>query len=201
MMTLNLFNRYNIVKDIGSALRYLHHECNRCILHRDIKPGNILLDENFNAKLADFGLSRIANHKNEAGPTTAIEILRSDSGTTSVQTIAVGTKAYMDPNCIKAGMVNFTRRSDVYSFGLVLLEIACTGKPREYVWEMYKHNPENMAAAADARLTRNFDVAQMQRVVVLGLWCSSLNDCQRPSMLQAMEVLERGAPLPDLREN
>lgn len=193
--------RYSIVKDIGSALRYLHHECNKCILHRDIKPSNILLDEQFNAKLADFGLSRIAHQKNGAALTTTRETLQCDSRYTAVvQTKAIGTRAYMDPNCIKDGNVNFRRHSDVYSFGLVLLEIACTGKSREYVWDLYKHNPENMAAAADARLKGNFDVAQMQHVVVLGLWCSSLDDRKRPSLLQAMEVLERNAPLPNLRE-
>jgi serine/threonine protein kinase len=168
---------------------------------QDIKPSNILVDERFNAKLADFGLSRIAHTMNEEALTTARETLQCDSRSTAVvQTKAIGTKAYMDPNCIKDGIVSFTRHSDVYSFGLVLLEIACTGNSRALVWDMYKRNPENMAASADVRLKGNFDVAQMQHVVVLGLWCSSLDDRQRPSLLQAMEILERGATLPNLRE-
>jgi serine/threonine protein kinase len=159
-------------------------------LHRDIKPGNILLDENFNAKLADFGLSRIAHYMNET---------ESDDGSTAlVQTKAVGTRAYMDPNCQKNGTVIFTRRTDVYSFGLVLLDIACTGKSRADVWEQYNRDQENMAAVADARLRGNFNVTQMKHVAVLGLWCSLLDDHQRPSMQEAMDVLERGATLPKL---
>jgi serine/threonine protein kinase len=160
-------------------------------LHRDIKPGNILLDENFNAKLADFGLSRIAHYMNESA---------SDYRSTAVvQTEAVGTREYMDPNCIKNGTVIFTRSTDVYSFGRVLLEIACTGKSRADVWEQYNRNPENMAAVADARLRGNFNVAQMKHVALLGLWCSLLDDHQRPTMQQAMDVLERNAILPKLR--
>jgi len=200
-VSLYLFDRYNIVKDIGSALRYLHHECSRCILHRDIKPGNILLDDQFNAKLADFGLSRIAHDKNEEVIKTAYEMLGRDlNGEAEVLTKAIGTAKYMDPNCMKDGLVRVSRRSDVYSFGIVLLEIACTGKSRAQVWDLYKLNPENMAAAADASLNGDFDMAQMQHVVVLGLWCSLLDIARRPSLQQAMEVLEHDATLPNLIE-
>ncbi|KAM0861572.1 hypothetical protein ACQ4PT_045815 [Festuca glaucescens] len=193
--------RYNIVKNIGSALRYLHHECNKCILHRDIKPSNILLDEQFNAKLADFGLSRIAHGKKEALLTTASETLGGGSIVNAVVlTKANGTVAYMDPKCMKDGIISINCRSDVYSFGIVLLEIACTGKSRVEVWDLYKYNPENLVAAADPRLNGDFDVAEMRHVVVLGLWCSFPDDTRRPSMLQAMEVLERSRALPNLRD-
>ncbi|CAM0876568.1 unnamed protein product [Alopecurus aequalis] len=209
--------RYNIVKNIGLALRYLHHECNNCILHRDIKPSNILLDDQFNAKLADFGLSRIAHHKNETLLTTAKEKLASidpikkllaagdlnSNENAVVFTKAIGTMNYMDPNCMKDGIVSFSNLSDVYSFGIVLLEIACTGiactgELRAVVWDLYKRNPENMVAAADARLNGDFDVAQMQRVAVLGLWCSLHDDTKRPSMKEVMEVLEHDATMPEL---
>ncbi|KAM0921120.1 hypothetical protein ACQ4PT_007022 [Festuca glaucescens] len=110
---------YNIVINIGTALRYLHHECHPFILHRDIKPSNILLDNDFSAKLADFGLSRIASESNA-----------------TILTAAIGTLWYMDPECMKDGKVNFNRSSDVYSFGIVVLEIACTGKQRETVWNL-----------------------------------------------------------------
>uniref|UniRef100_A0ACD5YCC3 Uncharacterized protein n=1 Tax=Avena sativa TaxID=4498 RepID=A0ACD5YCC3_AVESA len=176
--------RFKIVKGLGSALRYLHHECNPCILHRDIKPGNILLDHHFNAKLADFGLSLIAC-QNRA----------------SVVTTSAGTRAYMDPRLRRHGNVEFNREMDIYSFGLVLLETACTEKTmanqgsklREKVWELYCGSAEpQVEAAADARLRGVFDRKQMERVVVLGLKCSHPEESQRPSMEDAMKFLEDG---------
>ncbi|XP_062183433.1 L-type lectin-domain containing receptor kinase IX.1-like [Phragmites australis] len=174
--------RYKIVIDIGYALVYLHEECHPCILHRDIKPSNILLDNDFNAKLGDFGLSRIVEH-----------------GKSKVLTIPIGTEGYLDPQCKKpVGMVEFRPSSDVYSFGIVLLEIvACkTGMVREQVWQWYMYN--SLLQAADDRLEGNFDSSQMERVIILGLWCSFSDDTKRPTIRQAMDVLQHGKPLPDL---
>ncbi|XP_044971271.1 L-type lectin-domain containing receptor kinase IX.1-like isoform X2 [Hordeum vulgare subsp. vulgare] len=174
--------RYQIVKGIGSALVYLHHECDPYILHRDIKPGNILLDNNFNAKLADFELSRVGNQDNA-----------------TMMTLAQGTEGYIDPECRKDGKVKFYPRSDVYSFGIVLLDIVCTRKSREQVWELYKGG--KVIEATDERLHGDdFDrwQTQMQRVAVLGLWCSLLDGAKRPTIQKAMEFLERDEPLPNL---
>ncbi|VAH24460.1 unnamed protein product [Triticum turgidum subsp. durum] len=173
--------RYQIVKDIGSALIYLHHDCAPYILHRDIKPSNILLDNNFNAKLADFGLSRIGNQDNA-----------------TLLTNAIGTEGYIDPECRKVGKVKFYPSSDVYSFGIVLLDIVCTGKSREQVWELYIKG--KVMEAADRRLHGgdDLDKRQMQRVAILGLWCSLHDSSMRPTIRKAMEVLERDEPLPDL---
>ncbi|XP_047057735.1 probable L-type lectin-domain containing receptor kinase S.7 [Lolium rigidum] len=176
--------RYQIVKGIGSALRYLHHECNISILHRDIKPGNILLDLDFTAKLADFGLSRTFASKND----------------TTLVTTAIGTVGYIDPECMKNGDVKFQRKSDVYSFGIVLLEIACR-KTREEVLERYRSKAEpSMVEAADEKLNGAFDETQMERVIVLGLKCSDPQGKQRPFMLDAMKFLEDGIELPAITE-
>ncbi|XBI97563.1 hypothetical protein VPH35_017905 [Triticum aestivum] len=173
--------RYQIIKDIGSALVYLHHDCAPPILHRDIKPGNILLDNNFNAKLADFGLSRIGNQDN-----------------VTLMTTAVGTEGYIDPECRKAGKVKFNLSSDVFSFGIVLLDITCTGKSREQVWDLYVRG--RVMEATDDRLhgCGDSDMRQMERVAILGLWCSLPDSRKRPTSKEAMEVLERGVSLPDL---
>jgi serine/threonine protein kinase len=172
------------VKDIAYALLYLHHECDPFILHRDVKPSNILLDDNFNAKLADFGLSRIA-----------------DPDSSKILTIPVGTEAYLDPQCKKPiGMVEFSRSSNVYSFGIVLLEIAC-GKQgsmliREQVWQLYINR--SLLQAADDKLKGKFNISEMESVLILGLWCSYPDSKKRPSMEQVMAVLEHGKQLPDI---
>ncbi|KAL5206342.1 hypothetical protein ABZP36_034551 [Zizania latifolia] len=175
--------RYNIAKGIGSALRYLHHDCKPYILHRDIKPDNILLDKAYNAKLADFGLSRMANQDN-----------------TTLQTRAVGPEGYMDPQCRQSGTnVRFNRSSDVYSFGIVLLGIACTRKVRQQIWDLYKDGGDVVEAADPSLLgTEGFNRWQIERVIILGLWCSFTERGHRPDMWRVMDVLDHGGSLPDL---
>ncbi|KAJ1256558.1 hypothetical protein BS78_K007600, partial [Paspalum vaginatum] len=173
--------RYNVVKGITCALVYLHHECDPLILHRDIKPSNILLDNNFNAKIADFGMSRIV-----------------DPDSSWVLTLPVGTMGYLDPQCMKSvGMVQFNRSSDVYSYGIVLLAIACRkGMSREKVWQQYLNR--SLMQAADDKLKGEFCRSETENVIILGLWCSYPDSKKRTSMLQVMAVLEHGKPLPDL---
>jgi serine/threonine protein kinase len=150
-------------------------------LHRDIKPANILLDDEFNAKLGDFGLSRVA-HNNVA---------------TSVQTMAVGTMGYMDPQCMKNGQVNFRTSSDVYSFGIVLLEIAHGENNPDHVRQLHKDKPVKtfVMEAADKKLAGKFDETQMERIILLGLQCSQHEEDKRPSLIGAMKFLENGGEL------
>ncbi|XP_048553809.1 L-type lectin-domain containing receptor kinase IX.1-like, partial [Triticum urartu] len=129
----------------------------------------------------DFGLSRIGNQDN-----------------VTLMTTAVGTEGYIDPECRKAGKVKFNLSSDVYSFGIVLLDITCMGKSREQVWDLYVRG--RVMEAADDRLhgCGDSDMRQMERVAILGLWCSLPDSRKRPTSKEAMEVLERGVSLPDL---
>ncbi|KAI4979036.1 hypothetical protein ZWY2020_015789 [Hordeum vulgare] len=182
--------RYKIVRGIGSAINYLHHECKQCILHRDIKPSNILLDDEFNPKLADFGLSRAADNillvDNEFIPT--------------VMTTAIGTVGYMDPKLMKNDKVEFNRRTDVYSFGIVLLEIACGKKPREEILRSSRTGAQFVKNIADPKLTGDFNMTQMERVVLLGLRCSHPDAKQRPLMEDAMKYVEDDKELPAITQ-
>nr|XP_051210990.1 proline-rich receptor-like protein kinase PERK2 [Lolium perenne] len=173
--------RYKIVQGLCSALHYLHHQCDPYILHRDIKPSNILLDNEFNAKLGDFGLSRVAK----------------DNQQTSVpMTVAIGTERYMDPLCMKDGKVNFRRSSDVYSFGIVLLEIAHGGYAPVDVRKMHTDQPESFVdEIADVKLAGQFNKTQMEQVILLGLRCSEGDENQRPTFRGATNFLDTGAEL------
>ena len=122
--------RYNIARGLASALLYLHEEWEQCVVHRDIKSSNIMLDSEFNAKLGDFGLARFVDHAKGA-QTTAL----------------AGTMGYMAPECATLGRAS--KESDVYSCGVVALEIACGRKPInlkaqeneinivQWVWELF----------------------------------------------------------------
>lgn len=89
---------------VASALTYLHEECERQIIHRNVKTCNILLDAEFNAKLGDFGLAEVYEH----------------SSNTREATIPAGTMGYLAPEYVYSGIP--TEKTDVYSFGVVVLE-------------------------------------------------------------------------------
>ncbi|GJN11817.1 hypothetical protein PR202_ga30042 [Eleusine coracana subsp. coracana] len=140
---------YQIILGLSSAVLYLHREWDQCVVHGDIKPSNIMLDESFNAKLGDFGLARLINHGMSLQTMTAV----------------AGTPGYLDPECVITGKAS--TESDIYSFGVVLLEVACGRRPMappaagegkdgqvfrliEWAWDMYGQG--TALNAADERL-------------------------------------------------
>ncbi|KAK9163445.1 hypothetical protein Syun_004347 [Stephania yunnanensis] len=181
--------RYKIALGLASALLYLHEEWEQCIVHRDIKSSNVMLDSAFNVKLGDFGLARLVDHE-MAVKTTMI----------------AGTMGYLAPECFTSGKAG--KESDVYSFGVVALEIACGRRPVEpseeegkvglvaWVSELYANG--RLFEAVDARLNMDFDELQLERLMVVGLWCSNLDHNLRPSIRQAISVLNFDSALPDL---
>ncbi|KAK3432941.1 hypothetical protein EUGRSUZ_D00457 [Eucalyptus grandis] len=181
--------RYKIAQGIASALLYLHEEWEQCVLHRDVKSSNIMLDSDFSAKLGDFGLARLVDHAK--GLQT---------------TIVAGTMGYLAPECVYTGKAS--KESDVYSFGIVLLEIACGRKvvePRakegqirlvNWVWEQYGIG--RVLDAAESKLGINSDEKQLECLMVVGLWCSHPDHIARPSIREALNVLNFNAPLPNL---
>ncbi|EFH52225.1 hypothetical protein ARALYDRAFT_906224 [Arabidopsis lyrata subsp. lyrata] len=108
--------RYKIALGLASALLYLHEEWDQCVLHREIKASNIMLDSDFNVKLGDFGLARVMNHEH-------------GSHTTGL----AGTFGYMAHEYVTKGSAS--KESDIYSFGIVLLEIVTGRKSLERTQE------------------------------------------------------------------
>ncbi|XP_047051387.1 probable kinase CHARK [Lolium rigidum] len=183
---LTWHQRFEIALGLGCALRYLHTEVDKCVVHGDIKSSNVMIDSSGAAKLGDFGLARLLDHGAEPHTT---------------ETVA-GTIGYIDPE-----FVNSRRpctESDVYSFGIVLLEIASGRRPTPppgqpcaasasatllgRVREMYDRNA--VLDAADSRLKGAFVEWEMERLLVTGLWCGHADSSQRPSMVQAMSFLQ-----------
>ncbi|XP_010255179.1 PREDICTED: L-type lectin-domain containing receptor kinase IX.1-like [Nelumbo nucifera] len=188
--TLTWAQRHKISLGLASALLYLHEEWEKCVVHRDIKSSNVMLDSSFNAKLGDFGLARLVDH--ELGSQT---------------TVLAGTMGYMAPECLITGKAS--KESDVFSFGVVALEIACGRKPVEqkaeeankvrlveWVWEFYGRG--RILEAVDEALCGEFEEMEAECLMIVGLWCVHPDHSLRPSIKQAIHVLNFEAPLPDL---
>ncbi|OAY75696.1 L-type lectin-domain containing receptor kinase IX.1 [Ananas comosus] len=181
--------RYNIAQGLASAVLYLHTEWEQCVVHRDIKSNNIMLDSSFSAKLGDFGLARLIDH---------------DRG--SQTTVPAGTLGYLAPECFITGKAS--KETDIFSFGVVLLEIACGRKCIvqmevgrkvslvEWVWDLYGR--KSVLEAADERLNGDFEEPEMERLMVVGLWCAHPDYNRRPPIKQAIGVLHFEIPLPAL---
>ncbi|KAK7851844.1 l-type lectin-domain containing receptor kinase ix.1 [Quercus suber] len=164
-------------------------EWEQCVVHRDIKSSNVMLDSKFNAKLGDFGLARFVDH-----------------GLSAQTTIVAGTRGYIAPECHFTG--KFSKKSDVFSFGMVALEIACGRKAVEpeveeskisllsWVWELYGEG--RLLEAVDETLNGDYDMDEMKCLMTTGLWCAHPDHTLRTSLRQAIKVLNNEAPLPSL---
>ncbi|XVF25796.1 hypothetical protein REPUB_Repub13aG0244400 [Reevesia pubescens] len=176
---LSCEERIRILKDVASALFYLHEGWEAKVLHRDIKASNVLLDKDMNGRLGDFGLARMHGH-----------------GQVASTTRVVGTVGYMAPEVIRTGRAS--TQTDVFGFGVLILEVMCGMRPIEegkpplvdWVWQLMMQG--ELLAAVDARLRANggFDEQELEKVVHLGLLCSYPNPDSRPTMRQVVKVLE-----------
>ncbi|KAI4342052.1 hypothetical protein MLD38_026713 [Melastoma candidum] len=150
--------RYNIAKGLASALAYLHGDK---VIHRDIKCSNVMLDSEFNPKLGDFGTVKVLDEK-----TTRL----------------MGTHGYLAPEYWHTGKPS--EKSDIYSFGLVLLEIACGKKVRgPFVYSLVRlHTGGRLLEAVDPRLGNNYNEDQVKRVMIVGICCSLPDMDHRPNI-------------------
>ncbi|CAI9087730.1 OLC1v1021877C1 [Oldenlandia corymbosa var. corymbosa] len=173
---LSWLQRLQIALDVAQGLDYLHNGCRPPIIHRDIKSTNILLNENFEAKLADFGLSRVF----------------SDS---YVITKVVGTPGYLDPEY--HGTQRLIVKSDIYSFGIVILELI-TGRPviamaeenpHIYEWVSFWLARGDIGSIVDPKLLEFYDTNSVWRTLELAMACASPKSVNRPLMAHAVTEL------------
>ncbi|XP_020239171.1 L-type lectin-domain containing receptor kinase S.4 [Cajanus cajan] len=180
--------RFKVIKDVASALLYLHEGYEQVVIHRDVKASNVLLDGELNGRLGDFGLARLYDHG--ANPST---------------TRVVGTLGYLAPELPRTGKA--TPSSDVFAFGALLLEVACGLRPLEpkalpedmvlvdCVWKKYKQG--RILDVVDPKLNGHFNEREVLMVLKLGLLCSNGAPASRPSMRQVVRYLHGEAGLPD----
>ncbi|EOY33961.1 Concanavalin A-like lectin protein kinase family protein, putative [Theobroma cacao] len=186
---LSWVQRFRILKDIASALLYLHEEWEQLVLHRDVKASNILLDANFNGRLGDFGLAKLYDH-----------------GTNPQTTCVVGTLGYMAPELARTGKA--TTSTDVFAFGTFMLEIACGRKPLELQldpegtiladWVLQLWKAGAILDASDHRLEGEYVAEEMELVLRLGLLCTNPRASNRPSMRQLVQYLDGNVTLPEI---
>ncbi|GMN30226.1 hypothetical protein TIFTF001_002734 [Ficus carica] len=174
--------RYQIALGIARGLAYLHEKCRSCIIHCDIKPENILLDDEFCPKVADFGLAKLVGR----------EFSR-------VLTTMRGTRGYLAPEWI-AG-VAITLKADVYSYGMMLFELV-SGRRNAKQSEDGKVNffptlatcilveGGNVLSLLDPRLDGDADVEELERICKVACWCIQDEESHRPSMGLVVQILE-----------
>ncbi|KAM5565591.1 receptor-like protein kinase 5 [Rosa sericea] len=180
--------RLEIAIGAAQGLYYMHHECSPPVIHRDVKSSNILLDSEFKARIADFGLAKILAKHGEGQPHT--------------MSVIAGSFGYIAPEYAYTTKIN--EKIDVYSFGVVLLELTTGREPNsggeytnlaEWAWQLFGEG-KNINEALDEDIKKTCYLEEMATVFKLGLICTSTLPSTRPSMKEVLHIL-RGYGLSD----
>ncbi|KAK8678039.1 hypothetical protein V6N13_143556 [Hibiscus sabdariffa] len=178
--------RYQIALGVAKGLSYLHHDLFSPIIHRDIKSTNILLDANYEPKVADFGIAKV---------------LQARGGKYCTTTVVAGTYGYLAPEYAYSSKAS--TKSDVYSFGVVLMELITGKKPVEAEFGENKNivywvskkldTKEGVMDVLDKRLSGSFK-DEMIRVLRIAMRCTYKNPSQRPPMNEVVQLLVEADP-------
>ncbi|TYH23568.1 hypothetical protein ES288_A03G024200v1 [Gossypium darwinii] len=184
----NWYERTRIALGIAEGLCYLHEQCSSRIIHCDIKPENILLDDTFSPRISDFGLSKLLKN-DQSRTTTAIR----------------GTKGYVAPEWFKNMAI--TIKVDVYSFGILLLEVICCRKNFEqdveeeeemiladWVYDCYKSGTLHCLVEKDEEAMK--DMKKVKKFVMIATWCIQEDPSLRPMMKKVIQMMEGAVEVP-----
>ncbi|XP_023769964.1 proline-rich receptor-like protein kinase PERK1 [Lactuca sativa] len=192
---MDFSTRLRIALGAAKGLAYLHEDCHPKIIHRDIKAANILLEFNFEAKVADFGLAKITSDV-----------------ATHVSTRVMGTFGYLAPEYAASGKL--TEKSDVFSYGVMLLELITGRRPVDTAQTFMDDSlvdwarplltraleDGNFDSIVDQRLPKDYNHSEMARMVSCAAVCVRHSARRRPKMSQVVRALEGDVSLSDLDE-
>ncbi|RWR92666.1 leucine-rich repeat receptor-like serine/threonine-protein kinase BAM3 [Cinnamomum micranthum f. kanehirae] len=173
--------RYKIAMEAAKGLCYLHHDCSPMIVHRDVKSNNILLNSNFEAHVADFGLAKFLK----------------DGGTSECMSAIAGSYGYIAPEY--AYTLRVDEKSDVYSFGVVLLELITGRRPVgdfgdgvdivQWTKQVTSGHKEQVIKIVDHRLPRTIPLKEAKHVFFISMLCVQEKSVERPTMREVVQML------------
>ncbi|KAK7245820.1 hypothetical protein RIF29_40672 [Crotalaria pallida] len=182
------FERMQIALETAKGLLYLHDECSTQIIHCDIKPQNVLLDDSFTAKISDFGLAKLLKI-DQLGTVTRIR----------------GTKGYVAPDWFRN--MPITIKVDVFSYGVLLLEIICCRRSfdtkvddedrmvlTDWAYDCFQEKKLEMLVEDEKELLD--DMKSVEKYVMVALWCVQEDPSLRPTMKKVLQMLEGSIEVP-----
>ncbi|XP_041016055.1 protein NSP-INTERACTING KINASE 3-like isoform X2 [Juglans microcarpa x Juglans regia] len=180
--TLDWTRRKRIALGTARGLVYLHEQCDPKIIHRDVKAANILLDEDYDAVVGDFGLAKLLDHR-DSHVTTAVR----------------GTVGHIAPEYLSTGQSS--EKTDVFGFGILLLELITGQKAIDFGravnqkgvmldWVKKLHQEGKLSQMVDKDLKSNFDRVELEEIVQVALLCTQFNPSCRPKMSEVLKMLE-----------